>query len=78
MLQITTNPILELLDPLLPYPALLANESTDVDVPDSDDIHLMMSDFEQVCPLRTSQEISQQARQTAALQTLSAALLLLY
>jgi hypothetical protein len=70
MLQVTTNPILELLDPLLPYPALLANKSTDVDVPDSDDIPLMMSDFEQVCPLRTSQEISQQARQTAALHTL--------
>ena len=56
--RLTTNPILEDLDPDIPYPATLGNYSTGVFMPDGDDIPIMMSDIREANPTETYEEIT--------------------
>ena len=56
--RLTTNPILEDLDPDIPYPAKLGNWSTGVVMPDEDDIPIMMSDIREAIPSETYEEIT--------------------
>jgi len=57
-MRLSTNPILEDLDPDIPYPARLGNYSTGVFMPDEDDLPIMMSDVGEVNPYETYEEIT--------------------
>ena len=66
VMRLTDNPILEHLDPAIPYPVALDDKCALRGGPDSEDVPIMMKDIQEAYPVRTMEEITEQALQVTS------------